>query len=764
MDQKVGGGVQMGAVSDGSAVAEVSTGGTGRRPTSDGSARRPIRVLEDAVISRIAAGEVVERPASAVKELLENALDAGARSITVEVEEGGRDLIRVTDDGAGIPRAELPLAVAAHATSKIDSADDLFRLFTLGFRGEALNSIAGVSDFSIRSRPASQPTGALIEVRHGMIHPVRDCGCPAGTQVEVRNLFASVPARRKFLKSRQTEIGHITETMVRVAMTAPGIGLKLVHNGRAVFDRPADADLARTIESAFGKEIGDGLIRLDETHGGYRLSGFVCHPSIDRPNNRLQYLFVNGRAIRDRSLSHAIGEAYRGLIMTQRYPVVFLFVEVPGDEVDVNVHPTKAEVRFQDPHRIYSLLLSSIRTRFLASDLTAGLKLKPYAGPTPAGSPGLDALGLDSSADASRGPKFDLRAEPAQRSPGLFETPAPSSSAPAAIPSTAGGAPGRRDATAERATDGGIAPRGVDPFDPFGNRVGRAEGELAGGTPFPMNRSAIGPARPIDRFDEDRRRIDRGFGLGSAPALDRAPAGLSEGERRALNLEPPRSASTPSGAGVMTKPPPSPSPGIGSATTSEPARLTETIRALQLHHTYLVVETAEGMLLIDQHALHERVLYEEFRRRAAAGGVEVQELLVPEPVELTPAQTGLVLEAAPILAEVGLKVEEFGARCVLVQSVPVRLARVNLEDLLRTIAGKLEETGRVPSRDILFEDLLNMCACKAAVKAGDPLTEAEIEDLVRLRHLVEDSHHCPHGRPTVLKFSLRDLEKHFRRV
>ncbi|MFO0945070.1 MAG: DNA mismatch repair endonuclease MutL [Planctomycetota bacterium] len=349
-----------------------------RPPTFDppSAAGRRIRQLPATVINKIAAGEVLERPGSAVKEMLENSIDAGARSITVEVAEGGRDLIRVVDDGCGISREDLVLAVQAHATSKLESEADLFRIRTLGFRGEALSSIAGVSDFRLQSRPAEQEVGAVLEVNHGELGPLLDCGSPKGTQIEVRNLFASVPVRRKFLKSKQTELGHISEAMTRLALAYPTIALELIHNGRTVLQRPGGLSLEETIGHLFGKEVRQGLLPVHSEGEGIRLHGFVCDPSVNRPNSTMQYLFVNGRFIRDRSLGHALTEAYRGLIMTGRYPVAFLFLDMPVDEVDVNVHPTKVEVRFQDPHQIYSQILSTIRSRFLGSDLTARFKVE----------------------------------------------------------------------------------------------------------------------------------------------------------------------------------------------------------------------------------------------------------------------------------------------------------------------------------------------------------------------------------------------------
>lgn len=672
----------------------------------------PIQLLPASVISKIAAGEVVERPSSAVKEMLENSLDAQAQNITLELREGGRDFIRIVDDGVGIPADELPLAVASHATSKLTSADDLFRVQTLGFRGEAVASIAGVSEFRMLSRPKDQPTGAMIEVHHGEVQPVRECGCPFGTQVEVRNLFASVPVRRKFLKSKQTELGHVTEAVTRIALAFPHVGLKVIHNDRTVLERPAGLDRRTTIANLFGSQVADSLMPVELERDGYSVRGFAVAPDVDRPNSRCQYLFVNGRFIRDRSLGHAITEAYRGLIMTGRYPIVFLFVNMPADQVDVNVHPTKIEVRFQDPNRLYSLLLSALRTRFLASDLTPKLKAPRPSAAAEQSQARRDAINEQFSlSTGAEEAQADLFADDRRPLPPTEEPIAPIERTvmPSLPPVIAPSRPQKDDGIARP-----------------------SETSLPDRTPFvappPIPSQVPTPPPPITDWNRS-----------PLPTPGPVPT--------------PTSTSAPSLVATSRE------PFNGQARTDGPV-----LRALQIHNSYLVVEVPDGMLLVDQHALHERILYERLRQQVARQGVEVQNLLVPEPVELSTLQVGLLMEQREVLAEMGLLVEEFGNQCVLLQGFPAILRKIRPEPLLREIAGHLEEAGKVPSSDQLLEDLLNMAACKAAVKAGDPLTDEEIRELLRERHLVDDSHHCPHGRPTILHFTLRELEKQFKRV
>ncbi|HEY2883386.1 MAG TPA: DNA mismatch repair endonuclease MutL, partial [Pirellulales bacterium] len=335
---------------------------------------RPIRKLSQSIVNKIAAGEVIERPASLVKELLENAVDAGATRIDVTVAQGGVELVRVVDNGCGISAEQLPLAVAPHATSKITDADDLFRVGTLGFRGEALASIAEVGRMVLRSRPAANDAGAELIVSGGHAEPVAPCGCPVGTTIEVHNLFFNTPVRRKFLRTSPTELGHCSEAFTRIALAFPQVHFSLRHNEKTIYDLPPVADWAARIAALFDGELADSLIPVESSDGEVRLAGFAAHPSQTRSHPRMQYMLLNGRHIRDRALQHALSEAYRGLVLTGRYPIAFLRIEMPPDLVDVNVHPTKLEVRFQDSGRLYSQLLGAIRTKFLSVDLSTRLR------------------------------------------------------------------------------------------------------------------------------------------------------------------------------------------------------------------------------------------------------------------------------------------------------------------------------------------------------------------------------------------------------
>jgi DNA mismatch repair protein MutL len=633
-----------------------------------------IHQLSPSIVNKIAAGEVIERPASVVKELLENSVDAGATRIDVTLEKGGSEVIRIADNGCGIAMDELPLAVASHATSKIESAEDLFSVTTLGFRGEALASIAEVSRLVIRSRPADAESGAELEVIGGAKQPVVPVGCPVGTTIEVRNLFFNTPVRHKFLRSQQTEMGHSIEAMTRLALAHPRIHFTLAHNGRVVHDLPPAGNIRARIAAFFGDELADSLIEIRSENDGVTLSGYVANPMHSRATARMQYLFLNGRAIRDRALQHALGEAYRGLMLTGRQPICFLRLDMPAELVDVNVHPTKQEVRFQDSGRLYSQLLGTLRTKFLTTDLTA-------RGSSPVGLGGDvdDATSL--SAGASELVKW-AKQELGNRAQEV--------AASSNVQRQFGGSVEGTDAASSRFT---------------------AE------APMPVMDS--GPLR-LHRLDTPERRS---FDIG-----------------KAMN-ETPTEPGTPWG-------------GVGSASRG----------ALQVHNRYLVLENDAGIEVIDQHALHERILYEQIREKVLGNSLESQKLLVPEPVDLSATEAAAVLEHTELLAQLGVEVQPFGGETVLVSSYPAMLANLSPAEVLHDLVEKLLPGGRQPDARDLLDELLHMIACKAAVKFGDRLSAEEVDALLAQRHIVQDQHHCPHGRPTALVFTREDLDRQFKRI
>jgi DNA mismatch repair protein MutL len=657
-----------------------------------------IRELSPAVINQIAAGEVVERPASVVKELLENAIDAGARRVELTVERGGKDLVRVADDGRGMDRDDLALAFRPHATSKLAAADDLHRVRTLGFRGEALAAIAEISRVRCRTRMADAPVGSEIEINGGEAEPIRDWGGPVGTTLEVRQLFFNTPVRRTFLKSDTTEAGHVADAFQRVALAHPDVHLTFRSGAKLIHDLPAGDGLRARIAAFFGTDLADALLWVESRVESVHLRGYVAHPEQSRTTARGQYLFVGGRFVRDRSLAHALTEAYRGLLMVGRQPVAFLAIDLPPDEVDVNVHPTKIEVRFRDGPRLYSQLLSSIRSTFLASDLHVRLQA---AATTPSPAPAAPfALSPSAATPGGGAAPYELPALSPSRQEvaSWFGAPASSSSSSPVKPVT-GSIPMTREP--QWSMNLPVPGPTTTPVAPFN--------ELGDDTPVSSPSSNPGP-------------VPEPQGVGSS-SIEPAPA----------------PASLPSARGGISK-------------------------ALQVHNSYLVAETDEGLIVIDQHALHERILFEEFRARVAHGGVEAQRLLVPEPVELTPSEAAEVLQRRDALACLGLEVEPFGGDTVLVHSVPAMLRDARPDTLLRDLAEQFHGSDLPTSPDAVLHDTLALLACKAAIKAGQPLSPDEITALLARRHLADDVHHCPHGRPTLLTLTRAELERQFGRT
>ena len=603
--------------------------------------RRAIQQLSQSLVNRIAAGEVIERPASVVKELVENSLDAGASEIVIDVEDGGRELIRVIDDGGGIAAAELPLAFASHATSKLTTDDDLFRIATKGFRGEALASIGSVSHARIASRMTGSDVAYEIFNRGGAITDAQAAAGNVGTAIEVRNLFFNVPARRKFLKGMQTEFGHISEMVMKLALPHPRVAFKLTHNGRDVLDLPATDQTARLL-AAWPAEFREQRLPIDVRDAELRLYGIIGLPELARPTARYQFLYLNGRPIRDRFIQHALREAYRGLTEPGRHPAAILLIDMPPQDVDVNVHPTKAEVRFRDSGRIHGLVMAAVRERLLGSDLTPAASARGDA------EPAFREAMRDKLAAFFRQMPAEVVEAPAQQEAPPFEL--------------------RSQAQAAASLDFGSAkPQAAVPAPP---------------TP---------PAAPL---------------------------------------------TTPLPAGP----------------------------AIQLHNSYLVAQSDDGMIIIDQHALHERIMYEELRTRLTRGPLESQRLLIPDTINVSSRQMALLEQIQPLLTRLGIEASPFGPNTVAVQAFPSFLERLEPGRFVSELLERGEQELLDLHEEELLHEILDMMACKAAVKAGDPLSAAEIEALLARRELIDRASNCPHGRPTTLRLSLRDLEKQFKRT
>ena len=617
-----------------------------------------IQVLPVFLVNKIAAGEVIERPASVLKELVENSLDAGAGRIDVAVEDGGKKLISVTDDGTGMTGEDLALAFAPHATSKIAAASDLASIRTMGFRGEALASVAAVSHAHIRTRRREDDGGCEVEASGDTVGRPRPCAAATGTTVTVRDLFFNTPARRKFMRTTNTELGHINEHLARLALPHPKVAFTLTHNGREIQNLPPADSIRRRVTDLFGEDLGGGLIPVASRDEQVDITGLIAQPAAARGSSRWQYFFLNGRYIRDRLLAHALREAYRGLIDPARWPVAFLFVRIDPAEVDVNVHPTKIEVRFRDSRLVHGELLATLRETLNRANLTPTASLDAAGDAPPAGA------GAEEAMARRRASLRDAMAD-------FFK------SAPA--PPHSGGFPQHR------------AP-GTSP-------------------PEPPRRPREAPPTP--------------FAPGGAPAVRSQPA-----------------------------------PYAGA-----PA---EARAAIQVHDSYIVAPDADGLVIIDQHALHERLIYNDLKRRLADGEAPVltaQRLLIPETIEVTATEAAALDAHRELLASLAIEVDAFGPNTVAVQQFPSLLAErgVPAGAFLREILDHLaEDETTAPER--LLENVLEMMACKAAVKAGDALTAQELVELLARREEAEKASACPHGRPTTLKLTLKDLEKQFRRT
>ena len=677
-----------------------------------------IQQLDAHVVNRIAAGEVIERPGSVVKELLENSVDALSTRIEIDIVNGGMDLIRISDNGEGIHPEDMLLAVTSHATSKIRSDADLDHVSTLGFRGEALASIASVAKFRIRTRPEECIVGRELDSHGGKIVINRECGCPAGTVMEVHNLFFNTPARRRFLKKATTEFGYIAEQFSRIALANPRLHMVLRHNEKLVYELPAAAEPLERIRRFFGSEVADQLIAVSSeselpTGEKIRLWGYVGAPALSRSTRKDQFLFLNGRWIQDRSLQHALAEAYRGLLMVGRHPVSFLFLELPPAMVDVNVHPNKSEVRFQDSQLLYRQMLKTLRDKFLTLEFRSNIEV---AGPGRGGS----------GAGRPNELRFDRPTAPLQPQKELDLW-----ASHAAVTSPPRIGEFARSSSNDRAVFTNpdvIAALAVEPH---------------------QRRGSLDPAN--DAASAFRDEASPNIALteeSSTTAIADVAAELADD-------------SSPADSTLTDAPPIT---EIEHAIISAARPSTDEFRAFQIHDCYLVVASEAGLEVIDQHALHERILYEHLRKRILAGGVERQRLLIPETIECSATECVALLESLDLLQEIGFELQEFGGTTILLMSHPTLIPRGNLIRIVKDFAEQLiQKDGKMNRRDLL-DHMLHTMSCRAAIKSGQRLTLEEMQELLRQRHLVDDSHHCPHGRPTALTLSRGTLDQQFGRL
>lgn len=654
----------------------------------------PIRVLDAQMVGRIAAGEVVERPASVAKELIENALDAGATSITVEIKEGGVAYLRVTDNGSGIPAEEARLAFENHATSKLQSGGDLSDIRTLGFRGEALPSIAAVSMVELTTRPPGQESGVRLNLKGGRVESVKEVGCPSGTSLVMRELFFNTPARRAFLKRPAAEAGAVSDMVMRMILGNPGVSVRFINNGKTVYHSYGDGNDRHTALSVYGRSVAEQLVALDASEGGLRMNGLIGVGDCARPNRSQQSFFVNGRVVRCALLTQALEQVCKGRVTIGQYPMCILHVTLPPHSVDVNVHPNKLEVRFRDEAGI-QLSVQALLSRAFAGERVLDLQAASVT-PPPV------VLANRTSVLVPPAPE-EIPADP----------PPERRSVPVAAPVTP---------LAEQPEQ--LTYVTVRSPAASGRMALREAGGPAIWTGMPRRQSEPAAA-PEVRLPETR-----------PPELER-PAVPSNSEQAVPAADPP----------AVDVPQPEPLP---------PYRVVGVA-----FHTYILIETGDALLMIDQHAAHERLLYERYVRQLSEGNAS-QQLLMPLVVPMSARERAILLENQQLLMDAGYEVEAFGERDVQVRAVPHVLGRAELRPLFAELIDRLDLLKSATLERRRAEVI--QTSCKRAVKGGDPLSELEIEALIREMLETGAPPSCPHGRPVMKVMNRAELERQFKRL
>lgn len=586
-----------------------------------------IKILSEETINKIAAGEVVERPASIVKELIENSLDAGANKVEVNVKSAGKNMIRIVDNGSGMDKADAQLSLERYATSKIASIRDIENISTLGFRGEALPSIAAVSRLTIITCVSKSDIATRLHSEGGELLEVKETGAPQGTMVEVRNLFFNIPARRKFLRTNTTELNNIISIFSNYVLTSKNCGFKLTSDDKVLLEVFAKDSIVDRIRVLYGNDVAESLLPVRAEKNGMKVSGYISNPSYTRSNRSLQLAFINNRPIVSRSISYAVYEAYGSLVPKGRFPVAFLFIDVPAGSIDVNVHPSKREVRFRSERLVQNMVRESIYQSFQ----------------------GIQSSTLDCASKAR----------------------------------------------------GSLSTREITKMAPLAFREekvvkGKADCQVQGNSLWQANE-----------------------------------ANLKEWL--------------------------SPDKGVGEALPGTSYNLA------QMNNSYIICENKEGFDIIDQHAVHERLLYEKIKKDLAAHKPESQRLLIPVTFELSVAEEQLLSQYIDLLGDLGFVVEEFGSRTVKIEMIPAYLDKVDIISLIKDMLGELKEVGKAVAQDNVRERIIKIMSCRAAVKQGDSLDRLEMQRLIKEWQKLTHNYTCPHGRPAVIKMKRKDLDKQFRR-
>ena len=704
-----------------------------------------IRVLSDHLANQIAAGEVVERPASVAKELVENSIDAGARRIEVDVEAGGRRLLRVSDDGEGMTQDDALLAFERHATSKISTADDLHSIGTLGFRGEALASIASVARVELITQMEGAAEGTRVVIEGGRMRDVKPAARPRGTTITVRDLFFNIPARRKFLRSEATESFHLTSLVTHYALAHPEIAFVLTNNGRESLRAAPAANLRERAYQIFGAEFLDGLL---EVYGGHatvaRVSGYVSAPREHRTTRDAQYLFVNGRYVRDRLVSRALGEGYRTVLPQGVYPAALLFLEVPLEEVDVNVHPAKTEVRFRRAAAVSDAVREAVRAALAAGGY---VRLTDEQD-------GREASAQDASAPVVNAPGAQVETDSAWSATG-------GTGGDATREAQAFGAAGDERAHAEtgRRAPAEEAERALPQQETieFGfTPPPEDELLLRASEQFAARATGAMPSPPPLSAPDARARDEGIISRGRA----NAPGSNEPNTSHAVaSVDEPASQSQPVSASL-----PPLNSIAGAMREVEVESVAANIRPLyQLEESYIIAIDAEGVLLIDQHAAHERILFDKYRRLEQERTAESQQLLMPETFDLTPAQAAAFDTVAGELETYGFSLMRLSGRTVAIKAVPADLPAAEARNMLAELLETVDAERRGAARATLRERVAASLACHAAIKVNMPLAPEKMRWLIDRLLTTSSPTTCPHGRPAILRLTTRDIERGFHR-
>ncbi len=714
-------------------------------------------LLDENTANQIAAGEVVERPASAVKELVENAIDSGATQIVVALEDGGKQSIIVADNGCGMTRSDAILALQRHATSKIRTADDLFAIRTLGFRGEAMPSIASVSRMTVTSKPADEESGTRLIIAGGDIQSVEECAARSGTTIEVNELFYNTPARMKFLKSTPTEIARTVEIVGQLAAAYPEIAFRLKKGTEEVFATPGSGEPLAALASVWGREIARKLIPIRHEGMGLNVSGFIATPDISRPGRSHELIFVNRRPIKSRLIGHALEEAVRSLTPDSRYPIGAIFVDIHPDLVDVNVHPTKTEVKFTRDGEVHHAVSQAVKGALLAYGIVPQARIA-----TPSASVTVSpqsAFGFGAGASAS----VVNHAPPSsfQDAASAFAA-ALAGFAPLESLSTNADARSEADAPTQPAhSASNTAITGADtlarPEQSSSSAAGEdAEGAAAlwqslGVVGLPSAAGAGDFTSSCEPTQRAEQTIEEGSAFGAAEAVSTAAPQSDTGSAAQAQT----SGSETSQAETWQTPP-------------RPRPFAEQLREFrvlgQARNTYIIALTPNGLAVIDQHVAHERVLYERLTVKRFANGIPVQRLTVPITVDLGRREALLLAEHCDSFTSAGWDIAAFGKDSFVVRSIPAMLINKPYEKILRDMIDEL--VNQTVSRRLLVqqEHVTITNACKMAVKAGDPLSMEEMQGLLEQLAETENPYLCPHGRPIVVTIGFHELDKQFKRA